>query len=99
MPARPDKASGGHRPGGSAAATVGLVKGLGSERYVSITSFRRDGTAVATPVWVVSYEGRLYVWTGAQAWPAGGQGVPRADTGRYLTEGNPVSSRLRLTGA
>ncbi len=39
---------------------------LGSKRYVSITSFRRDGTAVATPVWVVPHDGRLYVWTGAQ---------------------------------
>jgi uncharacterized protein len=42
------------------------VKDLGSGRYVSITSFRRDGTAVATPVWVVPHDGRLYVWTGAQ---------------------------------
>jgi hypothetical protein len=31
-----------------------------------ITSFRQDGTAVATPVWVVTHDGRLYVWTGAQ---------------------------------
>ena len=29
------------------------MKDLGSERYVSITSFRQDGTAVVTPVWVV----------------------------------------------
>jgi PPOX class probable F420-dependent enzyme len=42
------------------------VKDLGSERYVSLTSFRRDGTPVATPVWVVAHGGRLYVWTGAQ---------------------------------
>jgi PPOX class probable F420-dependent enzyme len=42
------------------------VKDLGSERYVSITSFRRDGTGVATPVWVVTHDERLYVWTGAQ---------------------------------
>ena len=38
-----------------------LVNDLGSERYVSITSFRWDGTAVATPVWVVPHDGRLYV--------------------------------------
>ena len=42
-----------------------LVTGLGSERYISITSFRRDGTPVATPVWVVAAAGRLYVWTGS----------------------------------
>jgi hypothetical protein len=39
---------------------------LGGERYLSITTFRRDGTPVATPVWVVAAGGRLYVWTGAQ---------------------------------
>jgi uncharacterized protein len=44
----------------------GPVESLGNERYVSITSFRRDGTPVATPVWVVAHAGRLYVWTGSQ---------------------------------
>jgi uncharacterized protein len=39
---------------------------LGGERYVSITSFRRDGTPVASPVWVVAAAGRLYVWTGSE---------------------------------
>lgn len=39
---------------------------LGSERYVSVTSFRRDGTPVATPVWVVAAAGHLYVWTGSE---------------------------------
>jgi PPOX class probable F420-dependent enzyme len=39
---------------------------LGSERYVSLTSLRRNGAPVATPGWVVAHEGRLYVWTGAQ---------------------------------
>jgi PPOX class probable F420-dependent enzyme len=39
---------------------------LGSGRYLSITSFRRDGSPVATPVWVVAHAGHLYVWTGSQ---------------------------------
>jgi len=42
------------------------VEDLGRERYLSLTSFRRDGTPVATPVWVVAHGGRLYVWTGGQ---------------------------------
>jgi uncharacterized protein len=42
------------------------VADLGRQRYVSITTFRRDGSPVATPVWVVTREGLLYVWTGAQ---------------------------------
>ena len=42
------------------------MAGLASERFVSITTLRRDGTPVATPVWVVAAAGRLYVWTGSQ---------------------------------
>ena len=38
---------------------------LADERYVSLTTFRRDGSPVATPVWVAGHEGRLLVWTGA----------------------------------
>jgi PPOX class probable F420-dependent enzyme len=34
-------------------------------KYLSITSYRRDGTAVATPVWFVSQHGRLLVETDA----------------------------------
>jgi len=32
-------------------------------RYLSVTSYRRDGTAVATPVWFVEQDGRLLVQT------------------------------------
>jgi PPOX class probable F420-dependent enzyme len=32
-------------------------------RYLSLTSYKRDGTAVATPVWFVAQEGRLWVQT------------------------------------
>jgi len=34
-------------------------------RYLSITSYKRDGTAVATPVWFVQQDGRLLVETDA----------------------------------
>ena len=44
---------------------------LANERYISLTTYRRDGTAVATPVWVVSDDGkRLLVWTGSEMWKA-----------------------------
>src|ERR1700751_1905119 len=32
-------------------------------RYLSVTSFKRDGTGVATPVWFVSDGSRLYAVT------------------------------------
>jgi uncharacterized protein len=34
-------------------------------KYLSLTSFRRDGTGVATPVWFVEDDGRLLVETDA----------------------------------
>ena len=32
-------------------------------KYISLTSFKRDGTGVATPVWFVQENGRLFVKT------------------------------------
>ena len=45
------------------------LRSLATERYISLTTFKRDGTAVSTPVWVVSDDGRrLLVWSGASTW-------------------------------
>jgi PPOX class probable F420-dependent enzyme len=42
---------------------------LTTQRHISLTTFRRDGTAASTPVWVVSDDGRrLLVWSGAETW-------------------------------
>jgi PPOX class probable F420-dependent enzyme len=35
----------------------------GDNRYVALTTYRRDGRAVTTPVWFVVLEGKLYVFT------------------------------------
>ncbi|MES1246363.1 MAG: PPOX class F420-dependent oxidoreductase [Actinomycetota bacterium] len=39
-------------------------------KYVSLTTFKRDGSPVSTPVWVAGDDGRLLVWTGATTWKA-----------------------------
>jgi len=39
------------------------LSGLVDQRYVSLTSFRHDGTGVSTPVWVIAREGCLYART------------------------------------
>ena len=42
---------------------------LAKERYLSITTFRRDGSPASTPVWVVSDDPhRLLIATGAETW-------------------------------
>ncbi len=48
---------------------AGGLSTLADARYLSLTTYKRDGTAVATPVWVTSDDGkRLLVWTAADAW-------------------------------
>ena len=42
---------------------------LARERYISLTTFKRDGSAVSRPVWVASDDGtRLLIWSGAGTW-------------------------------
>ncbi|WP_336085576.1 PPOX class F420-dependent oxidoreductase [Nocardia sp. SSK8] len=36
--------------------------------YVLLTTFRKDGTPVATPVWAVARADKLYVWTVTDSW-------------------------------
>ncbi|MFF6843091.1 PPOX class F420-dependent oxidoreductase [Streptomyces tanashiensis] len=37
-------------------------------RYVSLTTFRKNGTGVATPVWYAVEGSALYVWTRSDSW-------------------------------
>jgi PPOX class probable F420-dependent enzyme len=41
---------------------------LARSRYVSLTTYRKDGVGVDTPVWHVVDDGTLYVWTNADTW-------------------------------
>jgi uncharacterized protein len=46
-----------------------MVGSLARQRYISLTTFKADGSEVSTPVWVVSDDGeRLLVWTGGSTW-------------------------------
>ena len=38
---------------------------LGTEKFVSLTTYRRDGTPVATPLWAVRDGDALVMWTPA----------------------------------
>jgi PPOX class probable F420-dependent enzyme len=41
---------------------------LADEQYMSITTFKRDGTPVSTPVWVARDNGNLLVISEADSW-------------------------------
>jgi uncharacterized protein len=41
---------------------------LGDERFVALTTFKRNGEGVATPMWIGRYGADLFVWTPADSW-------------------------------
>jgi PPOX class probable F420-dependent enzyme len=45
-----------------------LLERLGAGKYLLVTSYRKNGTPVATPVWVVRDGDTLGVWTPADSW-------------------------------
>jgi uncharacterized protein len=45
-----------------------MEDGLDRARYISLTTFKRDGTAVSTPVWITGARGRYAFTTGDVAW-------------------------------
>src|SRR5215475_405959 len=49
--------------GRTVSAMTSAIERLDAEHYVSLTTFRRDGTAVPTPVWLAGDGTALYVWT------------------------------------
>ena len=45
-----------------------VVDEIGRSRYVNLTTYRKNGTAVATPVWHVANGGELLIVSDADAW-------------------------------
>jgi PPOX class probable F420-dependent enzyme len=41
---------------------------IARSKYVSLTTYRKDGTAVATPVWQATSDGLMYIVSDADAW-------------------------------
>jgi uncharacterized protein len=77
---------------------------LAGEKYIRLTTYRKDGTEASTPVWVVSDDGRrLLVWTGAETWKVRRiRRDPRvrvtASDARGHPKGEPVDGTARLLG-
>jgi PPOX class probable F420-dependent enzyme len=45
-----------------------VIDEIGRSRYVSLTTYRKDGRGVATPVWHAVSGGELFVVSDADAW-------------------------------
>ena len=41
---------------------------IGRSKYISLTTYRKDGTEVPTPVWHVLNDGELIIVTEAESW-------------------------------
>lgn len=52
----------------STTAEVHDTSSLAQAPFVSLTTFKRDGTAVSTPVWCVGSNASLLVFTEADSW-------------------------------
>ncbi|MFF4544962.1 PPOX class F420-dependent oxidoreductase [Streptomyces sp. NPDC001435] len=71
---------------------------LASGKYLLVTSYRKDGTPVATPVWVVRDGDALGVWTAAGSWKVK-RIRRRADVlvGACDVRGNPTGDQVPAT--
>jgi uncharacterized protein len=74
---------------------------LGASRFISLTTYRRDGTAVPTPVWVVRDGSHLLVWTGKTSGKAkrlrhSARVTVTASGARGTPRGQPVSGTARF---
>lgn len=71
---------------------------LGAGKYLLLTSFRKNGTPVATPVWVVRDGDTLGAWSADDAWKVK-RIRARADVlvGPCDVRGNPTGDQIPAT--
>ena len=69
------------------------IAALARGRYISLTTYRRDGRPVATPVWFAPDGSRILVWTDV----ASGKAKRIRATGRATIA--PCDARGKITGA
>ncbi|MCC9307305.1 PPOX class F420-dependent oxidoreductase [Kitasatospora sp. RB6PN24] len=75
-----------------------LLDRLGNGKYLLITSYKKDGTAVATPVWVVRDGRTLGVWTVADSWKVKRiRRRPEVLVGPCDLRGNPTGESVPAT--
>ncbi|MFF7438604.1 PPOX class F420-dependent oxidoreductase [Streptomyces sp. NPDC008122] len=68
-------------------------------RYISLTTFRKNGTGVATPVWYAVEGSALYVWTRSDSWKVKRlRNDPRVEVAVCDLRGNIAEGAERSTG-
>ncbi|ANY24978.1 MULTISPECIES: PPOX class F420-dependent oxidoreductase [Gordonia] len=83
----------------SSAAAFGEA---GTAKYVSLTTYRKDGTAVTSPLWAALDGDRLVMWTVADSWKVKRLRrdprvvVQACDVRGHKTFGEPVSGTAEV---
>lgn len=77
---------------------------LADAKYVRLTTFRRDGTPVVTPVWFALEDGALYAWTDERTGKVKRvRNEPRVTVGTCNARGTPTgpayAARARILTA
>lgn len=68
-------------------------------RYVSLTTFRKNGTGVATPVWYAVEGAELYAWTRTDSWKVKRlRNDPRVEVAVCDVRGNVAEGATRFPG-
>ncbi|MER5965831.1 PPOX class F420-dependent oxidoreductase [Streptomyces sp. NPDC002057] len=67
--------------------------------YVSLTTYRKNGTGVATPVWYAVDDSALYAWTRTDSWKVKRlRNDPRIEVTACDLRGNIAEGAERFTG-
>lgn len=67
------------------------------QKYINLTTYRKNGNAVPTPVWFVEMDGCLYVFTGAQTGKAKRiRANGRASVAPSDARGNPLGEFIPM---
>ena len=73
---------------------------IGAAKYVLLTTFRKDGTGVPTPLWAAMDGDRMLVWTETKSWKVKRiRNTPRVTVGVCDVRGNPKGPQIEATAA
>ncbi|MCA1008398.1 PPOX class F420-dependent oxidoreductase [Rhodococcus hoagii] len=73
---------------------------IGAAKYVLLTTFRKDGSGVPTPLWAAMDGDRMLMWTETKSWKVKRiRNRSRVTVGACDARGNPKGPQIDATAA
>ncbi|MBM4476301.1 PPOX class F420-dependent oxidoreductase [Rhodococcus hoagii] len=73
---------------------------IGAAKYVLLTTFRKDGSGVPTPLWAAMDGDRMLMWTETKSWKVKRiKNRSRVTVGACDARGNPKGPQIDATAA